>query len=107
MAASNVDSLSRYYTVEEAVEFIISLGISVSKRQVRRWAEKKKLPFFPHEGRNYIKGEAIVSHFNWLQSEATKAARRFRKKPEAKGASDDGSAGGRSQTEDPETEGEQ
>lgn len=107
MDDSNVDALSRYYTIDEAVEFIISLGISVTKRQVRRWAEKKKLPFFPHEGRNYIKGEAIVSHFNWLQSEATKLARRFRNKPEAKRANDDQSAADRTQVGDPETEGRQ
>lgn len=58
----------KYYTIEEAAEVICELGIRATKRQVRRWADKGTLPFFPWENCRYIEDSALRQAFRKLQA---------------------------------------
>ena len=58
-----------YVTIEESLEVICSIGIRVTKRQVRRWADKGSIPFFPFEGRRYIEVDTLKKTFRKLQAE--------------------------------------
>jgi hypothetical protein len=58
-----------YVTIDESVAVICSIGIRVTERQVRRWADKGTIPFFLFEGRRYIEVDTLKKTFRKLQAE--------------------------------------
>jgi len=62
-----------YLTIPEALQLIQDLGFKDTKlRQVVRWSNEKKLPFFRWGKRLYIEKKELVASFKRAQIEASR-----------------------------------
>jgi hypothetical protein len=62
---------SDYLTIEASVEEIRRLGFKdTNLRQVQRWANEKKLPFFRFGKRCYIDRQVLHQAFKEMQTKA-------------------------------------
>jgi hypothetical protein len=62
---------SDYLTIEASVEEIRSMGFKdTNLRQVQRWANEKKLPFFRFGKRCYIDRQTLRGAFKTMQDKA-------------------------------------
>lgn len=61
-----------FLTLEDAVEEIAAMGFkNVRLRQVQRWANEGKLPFFRLGKRFYIERQTLKGTFRAMQTQAT------------------------------------
>ncbi len=66
-----------YLTVQQAVAKLQAMGFDVSERQVRRWAEKRALPFFLFQKALLIEENELVMHFKRMQLAAVRESNRL------------------------------
>ena len=64
-----------YFTITEALDELRSLNFKVSKRQVERWAEYRRLPFFRFGRCLYIEKKELRASFKRMQLTAVRKSR--------------------------------
>jgi pantothenate kinase-related protein Tda10 len=73
MATTYADFVDTYLTIPAAAEALAELGLECTARQMRRWADDRKLPFFQDlSGKRVIGKTVLFAHFFQLQCDAQK-----------------------------------